>query len=375
MSTPAARLRAWLLDHPRLAEGPHAGGVVGDTGTDAYVYPEIAGYYLTWLAFLATTEPEPEPKSDTDTEPGTGPAAGPPAGPADAARIAEARDATVRWLNGELGRPDGPRTRCHLTATPGAAADWRNHARFTFDLGMVHRGAAAATGPGTQALLERTAELLDGMRDADGSWTGCRPHGAAAPLPERWSTVPGPHLLKAAGGVLALAAPGHAPTVLAAARETLARHAPGLAAELPTMSHPGLYALEGLLQAESAGHREHLDELLTGYHRLAAQPGGVPREYADLPDSRVRSDVVAQLLRVGCVLADRGELDGAERAALDRLAALLADRVGPDGALPFEDGGAYGNTWCAMFAHQALAFHARLTAGRPIPDAWVRLLV
>ncbi|MBT2453659.1 hypothetical protein [Streptomyces sp. ISL-86] len=359
MSTPAARLRAWLLDHPRITEGPHTGGVVGDTGNDAYVYPEIAGYYLTWLAFLATAESAAEPAIER----------------ADAARIADARDAAVRWLNGELRRPDGPRTRCHLTTTPETAADWRNHARFTFDLGMVHRGAAAGTGPGTAALLARTAELLDGMRDADGSWLGCRPHGSSAPLPERWSTAPGPHLLKVAGGVLALAAPDHTRTVLEAARETLARHAPELKAGLPTMSHPALYALEGLLQAEAAGYREHHEELLHGYHLLAAQPGGVPREYVARPDSRVRSDVVAQLLRVGCVLADRGELDETERAALDRLAALLADRVGPTGALPFEDGSAHGNTWCAMFAHQALVFHARLTEGRPIPDAWVRLLV
>ncbi|WP_405976938.1 hypothetical protein [Streptomyces sp. NBC_00158] len=370
MSTPSARLRAWLLDHPRLAEGPHAGGVMGDTGTAAYVYPEIAGYYLTWLAFLTATDQDPHPDTTpADTTPAD------PARTADAAPTAAAREATVRWLTGELGRPDGPRTRCHLTATPEAAADWRNHARFTFDLGMVHRGAAAAPGPGTAALLARTADLLDAMRAPDGSWLGARPHPGAAPLPERWSTTSGPHLLKAAGGVLALAGPGHAPTVLAAARETVARHAPGLAARLPAMSHPGLYALEGLLQAEAAGHREHSGELLPGYLRLAAQPDGVPREYAGRPDSRVRSDVVAQLLRIGCVLAGRGELDGAGRAALDRLAALLADRIGPDGALPFDDGAAYGNTWCAMFAHQALAFHARITAGRPVPDAWIRLLV
>src|SRR3954468_10733221 len=47
-------LRGWLLSaQVQLREGAHAGGVVGALDSDGrarYVYPEITGYYLHWLA-------------------------------------------------------------------------------------------------------------------------------------------------------------------------------------------------------------------------------------------------------------------------------------------------------------------------------------
>ena len=64
---PGARhaIASWLLDGPALVrDGPHAGavaGVVGTSGTIAYVYPEIAGYYLQWLAWRAREGHEREP--------------------------------------------------------------------------------------------------------------------------------------------------------------------------------------------------------------------------------------------------------------------------------------------------------------------------
>ena len=50
-------LASWLLNGGvQLTRGPHAGGVVGSVDADgrpAYVYPEITGYYMQWLAWLA----------------------------------------------------------------------------------------------------------------------------------------------------------------------------------------------------------------------------------------------------------------------------------------------------------------------------------
>ncbi|MFK0293153.1 hypothetical protein ACIQU6_22110 [Streptomyces sp. NPDC090442] len=361
METHTSALRRWLLDRPQITRGSHAGGVVGGRGASAageYVYPEITGYYLSWLAFVA----ESEPGTDED--------------------IARRYGAAAYWLQRELGRPGGPRTRDYLGTGTEPEVDWRNTALFAFDLGMVHRGLAATGAPDLPAVRHARADataLLDSLRDADGSWLSCLPHVNAGAPPDRWSTAPGPHLLKVAGGVLALAGPGEDSTTVRAARATLARHAPGLKGRLPAMSHPALYALEGLLQAEVAGHAEYHDELRHGYHELLDHAdGGVLHEVAADPSSRVRSDVLAQALRVGSVLAGRGELDGRHTDRLDEIARVLVSHVDPHGGTWFDrtgDAGARYNTWCAMFAHQALAFLGRVKTGRPIPENWIRLLV
>ncbi|MEG8280626.1 hypothetical protein [Streptomyces sp. AHA2] len=372
----ATALADWLLDRPRVTTGPHCGGVRGSvSGPDHdYVYPEIAGYYLTWLSFLEATDAP------------------------QAARAGAVRTQVIDWLARELAAERGPRTRRYLTRAAEPADEWRNHALFAFDLGMVHRGLAASlpAGAGAEqrdawAPLTRTAALLDRLRDHDGSWLACLPHPGAPAPPPRWSTTAGPHLLKVAGGVLALAHGTGTPSLTTAATATLHRHAPGLPAGLPAMSHPALYALEGLLQAETAGHHGYRGQLEECYALLAAHVAeGVLPEYTRQPDSRVRSDVIAQMLRVGSVLASQDRLDSAGRQVLPLLARRLTAMVSPLGALPFEDGGTgpavpaasrasaapgSGNTWCAMFAHQALTFHARVAGGLPLPPEWIRLLV
>ncbi|MGW0651787.1 hypothetical protein ACWD4T_23715 [Streptomyces umbrinus] len=297
--------------------------------------------------------------------------------------MAERRDAVVGWLSDELNAPSGPRTRAYVDHAK-AASEWRNHALFAFDLGMVYRGAASgqASGPGQPETLgrlrARCVRLLGTLLEDDGSWTSCRPNSPAVALPERWSTMPGPHLLKVAGGVLALGGPEDDPALADAARATLRRHAPSLDRQLPNMSHPALYALEGLLQADLAGHHAYQRELLASYRVLSGHlTAGTLGEYAARPDSRSRSDVLAQLLRAGCVLASRDALDPEQRAQLPAMAAVLARRVRPTGGMPFESGDdrAPENTWCAMFTHQALAFHERIATGLEIPARWIRLLV
>jgi len=50
-------LTSWLLgDRAQVASGTHAGAVTGwvdREGRASYVYPEITGYYLQWLAWHA----------------------------------------------------------------------------------------------------------------------------------------------------------------------------------------------------------------------------------------------------------------------------------------------------------------------------------
>jgi hypothetical protein len=346
----ARRLERWLLQRPQLAEGPQSGAVVGtDDARSPYAYPEITGYYLTWLDFLSATDP-PRPE-------GTRPAA---------------MRATT-WLRAVL-TAERPRTRAYLDPARDGD-DWRNSAVFAFDVGMVLRGAAAWCAP-ADPLRDRCADLLGRLRDTDGAWLSARPLPGGGSLPERWSTRPGPHLLKVAGGALAWADPAAERTVADSARATLARYAPGLKASLPTMSHPSLYAMEGLLQAEHAGHTDFQDELVQAYRTLDdGCHGGAPREYVGRPTSRLRTDVLAQTLRIGCVLAGRGLLDGHRADRLPMLADRLAALVAADGGLPFEPGDATANTWCAMFAHQALRYFERFRADGPVPGEWVRRLV
>src|SRR5512142_3046463 len=111
-------LAAWLRNVAQCQEGPHAGAVAGCvsvSGTPSYVYPEIAGYYLTWLAWRAS-------RFGHDSE------------------DAERARGVQRWLAKWLAMPNLP-TRVHFD---GKSGDWRNGAIFCVDLAMVLRGLAAA---------------------------------------------------------------------------------------------------------------------------------------------------------------------------------------------------------------------------------------
>jgi len=116
----AARLRGWLLsEQVQQQQGPHAGGVAGALDADGqarYVYPEITGYFLHWLAEARV-----------------------PAG-LDAARVAAAR--ATDWTLRQFADGAIPLTRSYLV---DAAHDWRNDASFFFDLAMLLRGLCAAS--------------------------------------------------------------------------------------------------------------------------------------------------------------------------------------------------------------------------------------
>jgi len=173
-------LAAWLRNVAQCQSGRHAGAIAGCvsvSGTPSYVYPEIAGYYLTWLAWRAA-------RSGHDAD------------------DAERARAVQRWLAQWLAMPSLP-TRVHFDGTSG---DWRNHALFCFDIAMVLRGLAAA---GRAGLLAPDPAVVEGMCGAlfrvvgsDGMFEACVPSGSSGAIPERWSTRRGPFLAKAASGVL-----------------------------------------------------------------------------------------------------------------------------------------------------------------------------
>jgi hypothetical protein len=73
-----------------------------------------------------------------------------------------------------------------------------------------------------------------------------------------------------------------------------------------------------------------------------------------------RSDIIAQALRVGLLLRQRGIVNSPSDHSLDLLADALLGRVADDGSIVFDPAAPTRepNVWCAMFAEQALRWYA-----------------
>jgi hypothetical protein len=322
----AARLRGWLLDGPaQLREGPDAGGVAGTfdaSGAPYYVYGEITGYYLHWLA---------------DHEP--------------TLEVCRAANAALLWATRVYSEDALPPTRIYLREKPD---DWRNRAQFFFDLAMLVGGLSRAAhaeliDPPGALLVRISSKLARFVRD--GRIVAMRADKGAE-LPQRWSTLGGPFEAKAASRVLMAQEFVALPGTLVEACEREIEAVCAAAAQAPVeMLHPTLYAIEGALSSGNPNARSGLARWLA---RLLALENG-KGELPESPDGEPvwRSDVIAQALRVGLAL-------DADAEPLDRLADALVARVRPDGAIAFRPDAEPPqlNTWCAMFAEQALRWHA-----------------
>jgi hypothetical protein len=340
----SAALRDWLLRGPaQLRAGEEAGGVAGALDVDGnprYVYAEITGYYLSWLADIAGVE-------------------------GDAAALAAARANAVRalaWATKSCGQPGRlPLTRVHLGP---AEPDWRNDAIFFFDLAMLLRGIDAATEArlvDDPMLLRATlhghlAQFVDGgtLRAA------IQVRGTHA-LPQRWSTLGGPFLVKAAARVTF--GTRHASPYAALAR-ACAHESDRWAAQAADidlgMLHPTLYFAEGLLLSRP----DRADAVAAQLRRILDQTlpdGSLPETAGEFATgaARVRNDILAQALRVGVLLRELRADSAPTPDALDRLAASVLTRIGERDFASF-DAGTSGqpNVWCTMFAEQALRWYA-----------------
>ena len=321
-------------------------GTIAADGKPLYVYAEITGYYLSWLADLAGTE------SATSA--------------AESAAHAVAWAARAFAQTGEL-----PPTRIYLDAAQ-AEPDWRNGAVFFFDLAMLLRGLDAASEAGIAHL---PAELRSRLRAellhfVENDTLRCAlPLHADATLPQRWSTCGGPFLVKASSRVAYSAR--HAPLPVALARACVHEDERGAARAGDVeigMLHPTLYFAEGLLlsRPDCAPAIAHLLRRCLNL----AQPDGTLPETAN-GSKRLRNDIIAQALRVGLLLREAGTAQAPDTSELDRLAQALIARVDAAGFLPFDTAtAAQGNVWCSMFAEQALRWYADAgVAGTPRPNA------
>ena len=333
------RVERWLLTSSiQVSEGPQRGGIAGwldANGNPEFVYLEITGYYLTAMAWLI--------------------AGGAREG--ESGELARKRGQhAVDWVATSVCGGQLPPTRLLLSESP--PQDWRNEAVFTFDLAMAIRGLAAFNNVVRVAAASVAIEALtDRLREITGDARALRSHranGAEKP-PARWSTLPGPHHLKAAAALLELPCDG---MLAAAAQTTWERWILELEIGLPVAElHPLIYGLEGMAMAVD----RPLEVAERPFRRIMEwqQPDGtLPAEASG--SALVRADVLAQALRMGVLLRRAGLLEGEDwEDRLDRLAVRLLDHVRPNGSVAFSLDQDIDNAWCAMFAQQALVLYGR----------------
>lgn len=330
----AARMRDWLLGGPaQIRFGAEAGGVAGTlnaAGQPDYVYGEITGYYLHWLAGSHLSD--------------------------DPRRAANAR-AALAWCERRYGAGLPVPTRIALQPQ---APDWRNDCEFCFDLAMLVGGLSAAAQAG---LIEAPRALLDALLARLGAFaSGDRllPVLGAAALPDRWSTRSGPFLIKAAARILSAERWVKLPAKLRDACHGHPGHfLPQAQDPLADPLHPTLYFLEGTL-ALAPERAPAMRTLLLALLDQADAHGTLP-ESAATPGVR-RSDIIAQALRVGICL-----LPATDAPRLQPLVDALLARVREDGSIAFrpEVEPPQINIWCAMFVEQALSGYAAWCSGKP----------
>jgi hypothetical protein len=346
----AQRIERWLLQRgAQQRAGEHAGAVAGwldADGAAAYVYPEITGYYLQWLAWVASRR-----------------------GPEE--MLAARAGAAQRWLSAWIGADDAPPMRVYLNESPH---DWRNDAVFCFDLAMALRGLASAQRQGLiapdAALVDRLCAWLSRLVGPDGALDACLRHRVCDAWPQRWSTRRGAFLAKAAAGILAAASvlPRLPPPLLAAAERTFAASIDALVRAPHDETHPYLYAIEGFLSLpQRPDFATALPAIAEAFDARIAEAERVGR----LPEVRggegpARLDIVAQALRAALLLAAHRPASPEREPRRRFLVASLVQHVAPGGALPFavEATPPQHNVWTTMFAEQALALHELAPAER-----------
>lgn len=317
-----ARLARWLAEQ---AVAPTTDGGLAvlarrePDGAALLGYPEIAGYYLVFLA----------------------------AGGLPRAQASQHAAGILRWL--EAWMAIGGQTRPALAgarAAQEAAADWRNHQRFLFDDAMLWRGLAcaerarlldpAACGRLRQALLARLLALQTGA----GSLRACVSlDGSRAP--RRWSTRRGPFLLKA---VAALQAPTPPPVLANTLGRLQARLWPLRSAPHRQCLHAALYAHEG---ASLLGHAPWAADLLALLPQLA-EP---------------RHDQAAQWLRLA-LLTGLSPRQAELHVVVQRLLRASGDGI----AFADAPGDTRHNTWCALFTWQALSWWLAASWGEDLKE-------
>lgn len=223
---------------------------------------------------------------------------------------------------------------------------------------MILRGLALHAG--NETMLRRLGQMFsDRFVRTDGLLATSTPR--ARPIPKRWSTVEGPFQV-----ILELPPDSIGETARTAAMRTIHRWRSGAQTEPSGDLHPALYLGEGLVMAGLSTGEDQLlldaAELCRRVFLLQRKDGSLPPR-ACRPTAPGRADVAAQALRLASTCVQLGVTDSDRwKEPMDRLRTSLLDHVTPEGAVLFSlagNGCGQRNTWCAIFAHQALQFHTQ----------------
>jgi len=358
----------WLLaSNVQIDTGADKGAIAGWLNHEhkpEFAYMELTGYYLTCMAFVISKSIDLRSKA-----------------------IARGQKA-VDWLHRcVIEREEIPPTRKYVDCRN--QEDWRNAAVFSFDIAMVLRGLSAIL-----PLLDdgRSFDLICALVDRLVPFcdVDCclKPyilrHGSADTyLLQKWSTMPGPYQMKIALAISSLFG-GALTQKLTRVQERIRSDWSdyydngGRVADL----HPAFYYLEGMLVLG-------MHDCNTEYHSVATRLYSRIMEHQTeegcLPATVgsgtpiVRSDVVAQALRIGTILKDLGYIAGPEwDRKLRKLAESLAKFVTSEGLTsfyPIGDGSPkHWNAWCAMVTYQALSFYQMIERNENIGEL-VHLLI
>lgn len=250
---------------------------------------------------------------------------------------AEAAGLLVRWY-AQRGIDAPPAVVARLRRDVERRAIGRGGSVYAFDTAVVLAGL--------EALDERE----------DPRWSLGRADLAQMPVvhppaPARWSTLPGPHLLKLAVGCAARAARGWSTPSLAWLLQLGVHQEENGRIRTPpheaTYVHAHAYATEGMMALASLGHAPpaSIDRAVEFLRAIQRDDGGLPAWSDGGP---TRSDATAQAVRL-FVLHDRTT----HASAIERGLSCVQSMSNPAGAVRYEPDSEDWNTWCSLFANQA----------------------
>lgn len=289
-----------------------------NTAGTGYPYPEAAGL---WLA-LVCREPE-----------------------AHAVIERERVDSVARWLSRQV-------------LQHGAAA--RHGRRYVFDSGIALDGLLAYEQAGGKVPVRAAGEALVAFIER-----GVLERQPVVPAtlgpPSHWSNAFGGHLLKVAFALHRWAEHSGEERLRPVARQVVTeamRHFDGerflvLEGSRQSYLHAYLYGCEGLawLDAHRMGRwAEELRRCAAAVSALQLPEGGIPPHWdGESTWGEPRADVAAQAIRVW-LLTD----PVAFREPIERALRFLSGLQTPEGGLRYHSGSDDVNTWCGLFAAQAI---------------------
>ncbi len=326
-----------------------------------FVYSEITGYGMTTLLFLNHLAP-------------------------DEALIKRAEFAAA-WLTDVTKTKDGG-FRCVISHEENSFQH-KEHQAYTFDAGVILNGFVNLYRATQKETYIRTAQQIFDwftlMTDASGQLQAVYDTKKQEVFhsDETWSTQPGSFLAKNAIGLLNLYDITKQPAVKQMAinlcNTALRNQDPSgrfiCHTSGHTNIHPHSYTAEGLLCAGLfLNNEEYLNSALRATQWVLQNQqadGAIPRLFLDGSfNYHQRVDGIAQTLRLGTILRKNGYLNSPSDPHLHKLLTNLLPYQSTRRDLNQEGGFTFGftstgelqphvNSWCSMFALQALTWHLK----------------